>query len=311
MNPAVDRTVLADRLVFEDRAYILSRKDSAGGRGINSSAVIHSFGGKTLAIATCGGGAGAKFERHLQNCGFPVEIVRIQQDIRVNLTVTDKQGLTIKLNEIGPTLMPEELELVEKAVMAQLGQASWLMLCGSLPPGVPSSFYRKLIQKARASDTKVLLDTDGDPLLEGIEAVPSVVAPNQQEAERLLGRVLLTRTHFFDAAERIVSMGAGSVVLSLGARGAVGFDRSIAFEAVPPRIDAVSPIGSGDALAAAFVWASANGSDFADAVRWGVAAGTASAMLPGLQFASLDQARAMHKRVEIRQRGSGAAPAAT
>ena len=71
-------------------------------------------------------------------------------------------------------------------------------------------------------------------------------------------------------------------------------------EAVPPRIDAVSPIGSGDALAAAFVWAMQRKNDFADAMRWGVATGTASALLPGLKFASREQAEKIYQQVEVR-----------
>jgi fructose-1-phosphate kinase PfkB-like protein len=81
----------------------------------------------------------------------------------------------------------------------------------------------------------------------------------------------------------------------------VGAADAQVFEAVPPRIDAVCPIGAGDALAAAFTWAMKETGDFADAVRWGVAAGTASAKLPGLKFASLDQAREVYSAVEIRR----------
>ena len=102
LNPAVDRNVLVDRLVFEDRAYILSREHSAGGRGINASRVLHSFDAKTLAVMTSGGSNGKLFESLLGDCGFPVEIVKIKEEIRTNFTITDKHGLTIKLNELGP-----------------------------------------------------------------------------------------------------------------------------------------------------------------------------------------------------------------
>ena len=64
-------------------------------------------------------------------------------------------------------------------------------------------------------------------------------------------------------------MGAQSVVLSLGARGVLAADSDgHVLEVVPPRVDALCPIGAGDALAAAFVWALDEGRDFAEAVRW-------------------------------------------
>ena len=300
VNPAIDQTVSADRLVFDDRAYILGKGEAAGGRGINASSVIHAFGGKTLAIVTAGGSTSEKFKSLLGRFSFPVQFVPIQSDIRINLTITDKHGLSVKLNEAGPALSPAELEKVEQTVKARLPKADWLMLCGSLGPGVPADFYARLIEIAQQQGVMTLLDTDGDPLLAGLEAKPTVVAPNQQEAERLLNRALLTRGHFLEAAEKIQQMGAQSVVLSLGARGAIGALGDRMWEAIPPRVDVLSPIGAGDAMAAAFVWARRKKKEFWEALRWGVAAGTASAKLPGVTLADLDQTKEVYKLVEVR-----------
>ena len=301
LNPAIDRNMTVDKLVFDDRAYILSRREAAGGRGINASCVLHSFGAETLAIAICGGRTGKHLEEYLSVCGFEFDLVRVKNDIRINNTIADRNGLAIKLNEKGPELSPAELQRVEKTVKSRLASASWLMLAGSLPPAVPADFYARLIRHANKSGVPVLLDADGDPLEAALAERPAIVTPNQQEAERLLDRALITRSHFFEAAERIRAMGASSVVLSLGARGAaVSMKDGRLIEAVPPRVDALCPIGAGDALAAATVWALRGNDDFADAVRWGVAAGTASARLPGVSFASLEQTREIYQQVEVR-----------
>jgi 6-phosphofructokinase 2 len=301
MNPAIDRTIAVDRLAFDDRAYILSSKDSPGGRGINAASVIHSFGGKTMAIVPTGGDRGTRLENYMHDCGFPVTTVPIRNDIRRNFTITDRHGLTVKLNELGPRMNRSELEAVEAVVEAQLASATWLMLCGSLPPGVPAGFYSGLIARAEAKNVRTLLDTDGESLAQVIEAGPTVLTPNQQEAERLLNTVLLTRSHSFAAARRIQSMGAESVVLSLGSRGAVGATATELWEVVPPRVDAISPIGAGDAMAAAFMWSLQKGDAFPEALRWGVAAGTASAKLPGMTFATLAQAREIYEDVDLRR----------
>jgi 1-phosphofructokinase family hexose kinase len=301
INPSVDRNIEVDRLVFEDRAYILSSSDSAGGRGMNASRVLHSFGAKTLAIVTSGGVNGPRLEKLAAKSGFPVKVVPIQNDIRVNLTIRDKQGLAIRLNERGPLIAPEELMRFEKVVASRLETASWLMLCGSIPPGVSTEFYTELIRMARERKVKTLLDTDGDALLHGIEAGPTVVSPNQPEAERLLNRALITRAQFLEAATRIKAMGAEAVILSLGARGVVAVNDNQLLEVIPPRTEIVSPLGAGDALAAAYVWAASKKKDFADCVRWAVAAGTASAMQPGLVFASLEQTKEVYKSVEVRK----------
>ena len=301
VNPAVDHNVSVDRLVFDDRAYILATGDAAGGRGINASRVLHAYGAKTHALLLSGGKNGEKLERLLEGAGFPFDAVPIEHEIRTNLTISDQQGLTAKLNELGPPISEEELERLEAVVEKRLARAQWLMLCGSIPPTVAADFYRKLIVKARAKGVQTLLDTDGDALLYGIEAGPTVVTPNQQEAERLLNRALITRAQFLDAVERMKGLGAETVILSLGSRGAVAADAKDLFEVLPPRIDALSPIGAGDAAAAAFVWARTKKKEFADAVRWGVAAGTASARLPGTTFASLAQTKEIYRQTEVRQ----------
>lgn len=301
MNPAIDRNVTVDRLAFEDRGYICSTQDSAGGRGINASSVIHSFGGRTLAICPAGGRGGEKLKRYLDAVEFAYEAVPIEGEIRTNLNLTDRTGLTIKLNERGPVLTQAEVDAVERAVKAHLPFASWLMICGSLPRKVSGTLYGSLVHLGKQAKVRVLLDADDEELREGLEAGPFMVTPNQREAERLLNTVLITRTHFVAAAERIRQMGPANVVLSIGSRGAVLATEEGAWEVEPPRVDAVSPVGAGDALAAALVWAMEQGHAPLEAVRWGVAAGTASAMKPGLNFANRQETEELLERVTVKR----------
>ena len=300
INPAIDRTIISDRLAFEDRGYILSRGEAAGGRGINASQVIHAFGGKTLALLTSGGEIGKRMEHFLGEMGFPFEAVRVHAEGRANLTISDKQGLTIKLNEIGAPLEAKEIRAVRDLVEARLKKATWLMICGSTQPGVPPQFYSEIIALAKSRSVQTMLDTDGEALNHALEAGPSVISPNQQEAERLLGRAIITRSQSLEAVERIHDMGPEAVILSLGSRGALASCSEGLLEALPPRVEALCPIGAGDALAAAFVWAVEKKKPFADALRWAVAAGTATASLPGMSFPTLDQTRAIYKQVEVR-----------
>ena len=300
INPAIDRTMMVDKLVFEDRGYILSRTEAAGGRGINASHVIHTFGGKTLALLTSGGEVGARMEQLLASFGFPYEAVRVKSEGRVNLTVSDQQGLTAKLNERGAPLSAAEVDAVRELVEARLKKASWLMLCGSLQPGVPDYFYAKLIRVAQENNVRTLLDTDGDALLHALDTKPTVITPNQPEAERLLGRAILTRSQCLEALQRIHAMGPETVILSLGSRGALARGPEGTFEILPPRVDALCPIGAGDAMAAAFVWATEKKKAFPDALRWAVATGTATAILPGTNFPTLEQTKDIYKKVDVR-----------
>ena len=301
INPAIDRIITADKLVFEDRGYILERSEVAGGRGINSSRVIHAFGGKTVAVLTAGGAAGERMEKLLSKLGFPCDLVKVCAESRNNLTISDKQGLTVKLNERGAALDAKELKEIKKRVEAWLPKTKWLMICGSIQPGVPPHFYCEIIEMAKSHGVHTLLDTDGEALQHALEAKPTVIMPNQHEAERLLSRAIITRGQCLEAVAVMQAMGPESVILSLGARGAIGSSPEGVFEAVPPRIEALCPIGAGDALGAAFTWSMEKKKSFPEALRWGVATGTASAKLPGLAIPSFSDARAVYKQVELRQ----------
>jgi 6-phosphofructokinase 2 len=302
INPAIDRMITADKLVFEDRGYILDRSEAAGGRGINASQVIHAFGGKTTAVLTAGGTAGEHIEKLIGNLGFPFDIVRVRAESRTNLTISDKQGLTVKLNERGAPLDAHELKEIKKRVEARLPKAKWLMICGSIQPGVPPHFYCEIIEMAKAHGVKTLLDTDGEALQHALEAKPTVIMPNQHEAERLLSRAIITRGQCLEAVEVMQAMGPECVILSLGARGAIGSSPEGVFEAIPPRIEALCPIGAGDALGAAFAWSMEKKKSFPEALRWGVATGTAATKLPGLSFPTFNDARAVYKQVELRKK---------
>ena len=300
VNPALDRITTVDRLVFEDRAYIESRTEAAGGRGINAARVLTNFGATALAITTSGGDVGRKFEERLQQDTFGKEIVKIRNSIRINLTISDQQGLSIKLNERGPELSKAEQDRLLKATEKLLPGAHWLMICGSLPPKMDDRFYTKLITLATKHNVETLLDTDGDALLHGLEAHPTIVKPNQSEAERLLNTALITRSQLIDAVQRIKGLGAKSVVLSLGSRGAIAATSSEGvLEITPPVVDALCPIGAGDAMAAAIVWSLERGDSLGEALRWGVAAGTASALLPGIELANLEQTKEIYNQTSI------------
>lgn len=301
VNPAIDHTYTTDRISYEDRVYVRSSFEQAGGKGINAARVIQALGADAVAVATCGGETGKRFTELLKAAGLPVSLIPIRHALRHNLTISDTHGLTIKLDEPGPEISKDEEKEIEAAVLERLDGASWLLLCGSLPPGMSVDFYARLIGAARKKNVKALLDTGGEALRVGLEARPTMVKPNRHEAERLLDRSLLTRQHSVEALHAIAGMGAESVVLSLGSDGAMGVSANGSFHALAPDIRAACPIGAGDALAATCVWALRRNEPFREALRWGVAAGTAAAATPGTSFASLKETEQMWKRVRVEE----------
>jgi fructose-1-phosphate kinase PfkB-like protein len=169
-----------------------------------------------------------------------------------------------------------------------------------VPDSVDPHLYTKFIELAAKHKVQTLLDTDGDPLLHGLEARPTIVKPNQSEAERLLNTALITRSQLIEAVQRIKALGPESVVLSLGSRGVIAASSTEGvIEVMPPAIQALCPIGAGDAMSAVIVWALGRGESFSEALRWGVAAGTASSKLPGITLADMQQTKEIYAQTQI------------
>jgi 1-phosphofructokinase family hexose kinase len=242
---------------------------------------------------------GERFSRLVRDGDLPVTLIPVQGETRRNVAVIDEEGLTLKLDQRGNPLQARELERIEAALLEKLPGASWLTLNGSLPPGVPEDYYAKLIGLARDHEVKTLVDTSGPPLAHALAAGPTLAKPNRPEAERLLGRGLLSDRAALAAAREILARGPEHVILSLGGHGAIAVwgDRHI--HAIPPDIQTGSPIGAGDVLGAVTVGALQRGDSFEEAFVWGVAAATVAASLPGLGTGPMEEVAKMRERIEV------------
>ena len=300
LNPSIDVTLTTDRILYDDRSYILSEQRHAGGKGINAAQVINSYGGNVHAIATCGGNRGESFQRMLDNAGIERTLIPVEGETRRNFAVNDQHGLTIKVDQAGEYLHPEEIHNIEQAVIAKLPSADWLLLTGSQPSGVPVDFFSRMIHMAAQHAVPTLLDSSGEPLRRGLAACPNVAKPNRPEAERLLNRTLLSQMQSAAAASEIHAMGATQVLLSLASQGVIAVRKEDLIAAVPPSIETGCSIGAGDVLAATYIWALTQGESHIEALRWAVAASTAAAGKPGLSFAPIDEVESIRDRVELR-----------
>ena len=233
-----------------------------------------------------------------------MELVRIDQEIRTNLTITDKQGLTVKLNELGPPFNTKDLDKVAAKVAEKLGKATWFMICGSVPPGVPAHFYNHLIELAHKKKVKTLLDTDGDAL-----AARARSAAHRGYAESAGSRAppqsCSHHTHAPGGCSGADSwngraLGGAFPRQSWGYRTFRRRNWSKSFPRASKRC-ALSAQATRWLRRSPGRWIKTR--NFVDAVRWGVAAGTASAKLPGVTYANLDQTKQMYSHVDVRSIG--------
>lgn len=207
LNTALDRTILVNSICPDDCNRIEEEKMYAGGKGVDVSKVLTAFGVPNKALGFVGGFAGEELEGLLINEGIACDFVRISGRTRTNIIVNDidSGGQTI-FNAKGPEIKPYELmqmiHMVEK-----LDAPEFVIISGSLPPGVNPEIYRKIIEIVKGHGAKVVLDTDGDALKVGMLGLPDIIKPNIHELSRLVGAELEKIDDIVDAAKKIRATG--------------------------------------------------------------------------------------------------------
>jgi 1-phosphofructokinase len=285
LNPSVDRTVEVESLARGEVMRAQGVRVDPGGKGINVSRALATHGLSTRAVVTVGGAEGEHLVALLRDTGIEILPVRIQGAIRSNITVVEPDGTTTKFNEPGAELSEDELNAVFAAVKNAVQSADWLVASGSLPPGTPAGVYADLVRSLADSGTSVAVDTSGLALEAVLAAGPTLVKPNREELAEVAGQALLTIDDVVEAASRLRDRGAGSVLASLGADGAVLVDDDGAIHGRTPAIPPLSSVGAGDAMLAGFL---AGGGKGADALIEGLAWGAAAVLQPGSGMPSPD-----------------------
>jgi 1-phosphofructokinase family hexose kinase len=204
---------------------------------------------------------------------------------RSNITLTEPDGTTTKVNAPGAPLAPGDVDALLGAAAEAVAttRATWLVGCGSLPVGAPTDLHARLVEVGHAAGVPVAVDATGPALLAAVEAGADLVKPNREELEEVLGRRLADLAEVIDGARDLRRRGVGTVVVSLGAEGALLVDDSPPTLAVPPPVQARSTVGAGDTLLAGYLGSLVAGHTPASALAVAVAWGAAAAALPGTQ----------------------------
>ncbi len=282
VNAALDRTLTVPVFQIGFRHRSSEVMTLAGGKGINVARALKGLDVPVVATGLAGGRTGTRLVEELTSEAILNDFVRIAGESRTSTAVADPtSGTYTEINEWGPEVTEAELEtLVEKVHYLSRG-ADFVVLAGSLPRKVSTSFYGDAIRDLARRDVRVVLDSEGDPLRYGVEAAPFLVSPNQTEAEQLVGQELEDDDDFLMALEAISEMGPRSVVITLenGCFALLRFGRKTRrIRAFAPHVEPVSKVGSGDVLVAQFLAALVDEKAPEDALRLAVAAGAASVL---------------------------------
>jgi 1-phosphofructokinase len=287
-NPAIDRLLTLDEpLVRGVVGRTGAPVDQPGGKGVNVARVVAAAGHDVVAVFPAP--AHDSFVTAVEATGLAHVAVPTRSRVRVNLTLAEGDGTTTKLNAPGAELSADELDRLTQAIVEASVGATWVVLSGSLPPGVPDDWYARLTRTLRAAGSRVAVDASGGPLLAtlgAVDAAPDLVKPNAHEVVELVGgdadAIEADPALAAETAQRVRrEFGPAAVLLTLGASGAVLATADGSWFAASPPVVPVSTVGAGDSSLAGYLLAAVDGHDAPRCLEVAVRHGSAAASLPG------------------------------
>ena len=250
LNPAVDKICRLGALKPGAVNRMESAVSVAGGKAVNVAKVLRQFCIPVAAVGFLGGAGGTLIGDALEKLGVECYFTRIAGETRTTTNVLEEDGRVTELLEPGPVIRGGELKEFVKQFTGCLDHCGLVVLSGSLPEGIPMDIYASLIKLCHMSGSRVILDSSGEALRQGVQAGPDLVKPNKKELEYLTGRNLDSREDVIRAAKMLLGFGVGSVVVSLGSEGLLWVDEAKALFREAKKVQVVNTVGCGDAVVA-------------------------------------------------------------
>lgn len=280
-TPATQRVMIFRKLVVDAVNRAVTTLDGAAGKSINVAKVLQALGEQPVATGFLGGDRGAELRAILEARGIEHEFVTVATRTRQCVTVIDESaGTHTELVEESRAVEPSAYDQLLAVLGRRLRGGRALVMSGTITPGGPVDLYRRSTLMAYEAGALSVVDAQGAALLEALKAQPGLVKPNRSELAATVGRELTDEAAVREAMRELSERGTPRVVVTAGKGPTLAFDSRSFWRISAPALQAVNPIGSGDAFTAGLVWRLVRGDDLGEACRWASATGAANALTP-------------------------------
>lgn len=305
LNPCVDKTLEVPGWAPGDSVRGTSIREVAGGKGNNVARALKRLGRDARPALPLGGAVG----RHCE------ELLRVQDGLdpitaptdaptRVILTVrgADSSPPTAFFDPAPELTVDEAANLLSRVEsVLRNSPVEALTLSGSSPSPATHGLFADLISMARARRIPVFLDTYG-PALESIWGFwPEVIHMNRDEAADYLQREDPDEEALRALLDRFIGHGVRLAVITDGPGPILARSATRRFAAIPPEVDEVNPVGSGDCLLAGMVDAWLAGLDEEAILRRGIACAVANVMAWDAGAIDPEAVRGLETAAEVRE----------
>jgi 1-phosphofructokinase family hexose kinase len=282
LNAAIDKTLAVPNFRLGRRHRAVEQTAMAGGKGVNVARALKTLGMPVIATGVAGGPTGTRIIEQLTDEAILNDFVRIREESRTSTAVVDPtNGEQTEINEKGPSVSEAELDLFVDKLLYLAKGAGVCVFSGSLPRGVPDDLYARLIAEINRLGCVTVLDSEGEALRVGTRAEPTVVTPNEPEAEELVGHEFSDEEDRPAAVREVVELGAREAIMTLPT-GCIALlrnasERHLLSATIDPGVvEARSTVGSGDAFLAGYVAARYQHHEADHCLRFAVGCGAES-----------------------------------
>ena len=302
LNPALDKTAQIESL----KIGALNRLDNVindpGGKGVNVSKMIKALGGKSLATGFAGAKSGEEIIEKLNDLGIDNDFVKTHLPTRTNLKIIDANGALTEINEPGAFIDENEISALTDKVIALAKPDNIFVFSGSIPKGVPTDIYAKLINAARKKGAISFLDADGEAFRAALKEKPDFIKPNLYELKQFFGVDKdLTLKETAALCQEIIKTGVKAMALTMGADGALFLCESEVLFARGLKVQVRSTVGAGDSFVGAYAYAFGQKTSWKKAVSLAMAASAAAAATQGVRAPDKGLVLELLEQVELKK----------
>lgn len=303
MNPSVDISYLISDFKLDSVNRVKDAVKTAGGKGLNVARVIRQLGEEVLATGLLGGTIGGYIVQELTKDKIGNEFININQESR-NCIAILHDGKQTEILESGPVVTAGDGTAFLAEYERLLSSVSLVTISGSLPHGLPSDFYTRMAEIGREKGIPVIVDTSGEPLRQVLlhKVKPFAIKPNATELSQLLGMELNHSIRGYkEALTGEMFQGIEWIIVSMGKDGAFVKHGPDFYRVIIPEINAVNPVGSGDATVAGLAVALKHNQTVPNVLRTAMAAGMLNTMEEKTGYINPDKFKSIFELVQVKK----------
>lgn len=296
-SPSIDKSASVSAILTDNKMNCFSLISEPGGGGINVARVISRLGGNVEAIFPSGGYMGMFFNQLLESEKVSFVSVQTKNETRENYVILDQAtNKQYRFGMPGVKLFDNELKNIIQ-VIENHEKIDFIVVSGSLPPGIPLNIFDKLAKIANNKKAKLIVDTSGEALKSALNAGVYLLKPNLEELRILMNIKDLESENIEILAKKLIQdYKCQIIVVSLGAKGAMLFSKEESHFIKPPKVKVKSTVGAGDSMVAGIVFGLSNNLNLKESLQYGIACGTATTMNLG---SALCQKKEIEKLLKI------------